>query len=155
MAEREQALQDKMKAEEALNEAQKYKELAEQRYQEVIRLSDIKRLNDLQAEEEELWPALPENIPKLEDWLQKAVALTCRLEIHMKSLEALREKALPMEEGKDSEGTWKYEDAEKQWQHDCLVELVEGLKALNDEKNGAIKRVKDRLVFTKTVEQQK
>ena len=75
--------------------ANEQKDLAETRYEEIIRLSDVKRLTNLQTEAEELWPASPERVEGLKTWLADARALTDRLADHRAQLEALRQEAQP------------------------------------------------------------
>jgi serine/threonine protein kinase/formylglycine-generating enzyme required for sulfatase activity len=79
-------------------EARENLDLAKERLDEVLRLADVKRLQDYVAEAEALWPALPEKVAPMEAWLKKAEALAGRLVTHRATLEALREKALPYDE---------------------------------------------------------
>jgi formylglycine-generating enzyme required for sulfatase activity/tRNA A-37 threonylcarbamoyl transferase component Bud32 len=71
------------------------RQLAEQRYEEVIRLADLKRLADARAAADELWPAHPEQIEAMETWLAaRAVPLRANLLKHEATLSALRDQAL-------------------------------------------------------------
>jgi serine/threonine protein kinase/formylglycine-generating enzyme required for sulfatase activity len=65
---------------------------------DVLRLSDVKDLNDCIAEADELWPCLPETIPKINAWLEKAERLAETVPKHRRRLDALREKAEPYDE---------------------------------------------------------
>ncbi len=116
------------------------------RYEEIRRLSDVKRLSDLEAEAERLWPAAPEMIPKLEDWLVRARRLVERLEIHQQSLDALRAPA-----SLSADGAPAFPDLELEWRHGILVELVNGLRQLSGGESGTLRRVEERLSFARTV----
>jgi formylglycine-generating enzyme required for sulfatase activity len=72
--------------------------LAKERLEDVLRLADVKRLQDYLAEAEELRSALPEKVEVMEAWIKKAEALVPRLETHRSTLAALPEKALPYDE---------------------------------------------------------
>ena len=85
---------------------------ARERYNQIIRLSDLKVLSDLEAEAEELWPAYPEKLDKLLEWLARAEDLFGRLESHRRTLDTLREKVLPRDEAtmqrdRESIPSWK------------------------------------------------
>ncbi|MEM7164067.1 MAG: SUMF1/EgtB/PvdO family nonheme iron enzyme [Planctomycetota bacterium] len=92
---RELAAERAREAEDARSEASRALAIAEERLAEVHRLSDTKRLTELQKEAQELWPALPERIAAIDQWLQEARELTSRLPLHEQTLAALREQALP------------------------------------------------------------
>lgn len=69
--------------------------IATERYDEIIRLADVKDLSNLEEKAEDLWPAYSENIDGFKEWLSKADELINRLPGHQKVLEAIREGALP------------------------------------------------------------
>ncbi|MBU0754149.1 MAG: SUMF1/EgtB/PvdO family nonheme iron enzyme, partial [Planctomycetes bacterium] len=209
--------------------AEEQRKIAEDRYEEIIRLSDVKRLTDLQRDAEALWPAHPENISSLQSWIARAEVLAGRLHGHRATLKKLHDNALAYDEEdarKDREGhprwpdlqalqvsrqalstriealetgdegaapamagseeeeasaedpdalkeqlaalerqiadldrevsirrSWKYEDAEIQWQHDTLYGLVSALEALLDDEGGTLKDVRRRLEFAETVKE--
>lgn len=68
---------------------------ADQRYVELVRLSDAKRLSDLAERARDLWPVTPSRIPELEAWVRDADELAARLPLHEASLAELRRTALP------------------------------------------------------------
>ena len=75
--------------------------IAEERYDEIIRLlglSDVTRLSNLEEDAWNLWPACTENIADMQKWLARANELVNRLESHRTALELLRQKALPLDE---------------------------------------------------------
>jgi serine/threonine protein kinase/formylglycine-generating enzyme required for sulfatase activity len=62
---------------------------------EVLRLSALQKLDDLTNEAESLWPAHPENVERIERWLEKAAALAAELPDHEAKLAELRARAQP------------------------------------------------------------
>ena len=75
--------------------ADEQRQLADQRYEEVIRLADVKRLADANAAADDLWPAHPENIQAMKTWLEeRAAPLRDNLPKHKATLASLRDKAL-------------------------------------------------------------
>lgn len=74
--------------------AEQQRDIAEDRYNEIMRLSDVKRLSDLEADAEMLWPAYPITIHGLEEWLTRADEVLGRLDEHQQTLAFLRENAL-------------------------------------------------------------
>ncbi|MHC4945174.1 MAG: SUMF1/EgtB/PvdO family nonheme iron enzyme [Planctomycetota bacterium] len=138
------------KAREAEEDAIFNSELAEARYQEIIRLSDVALLSQLLAQEKELYPACAEKIPEMESWLLSAEELAARLPTHRATLEALRASSEPVRQEGETV-SWKIDDPGRQWQHDTLAELVVGIEAFCDEKSGKKKNVEDRLEFARTV----
>jgi formylglycine-generating enzyme required for sulfatase activity len=137
----------------AKNEAEEQRKIAEARFEEVIRLSDVKHLTNLETDSERLWPALPENIPELKSWLERAYTLVDRLDDHRATLAVLRERALKTDlDQEDSKNrTRNFEDTETQWQHDTLAGLISGMEDLLDEERGLLKDVEGRLRFAETV----
>jgi len=91
--------------------------MAEERYRQIMRLSDIKRLSDLEADAEALWPAYPENIPGFNEWLIRADEVLGRLEDHRQTLASLRETALHYGDA----GLQKDRETHPQWE--ALQEL--------------------------------
>src|SRR5262249_42122965 len=68
-------------------------QLARERADDVLRLSALQEVDDLIAEADRLWPATPNNIPALEEWLRRADRLVAELPRHEEKLAALRAKA--------------------------------------------------------------
>jgi len=75
---------------------------AERRAEEVLRLSAFQRLEDLTRAADNLWPAVPENVPAYERWLVRAGDLVAGLDPrgeergHRAQLAALRERAVAL-----------------------------------------------------------
>jgi formylglycine-generating enzyme required for sulfatase activity/serine/threonine protein kinase len=125
--------------------------IAEDRAAKILRLSDGKRLEQLEKTASTLWPALPVNVPLYERWLGEARDLALRLAEHESTLEDLRRRALPSEAG--ASGPKQFEHAEDRWQHDNQEELVANLRTFADPKKGRIADVESRLAFARTVEE--
>jgi hypothetical protein len=56
----------------------------------VLRLTDLERLDDLEAQVEDLWPARPERSGDLEEWLVIARRVASRFQQHRETLAVLR-----------------------------------------------------------------
>lgn len=66
------------------------------RARDILRLADLKRLDNAIERAEQLWPALPSRIPELSEWLdEQAYPLYGRLDQHRAKLEELRALSLP------------------------------------------------------------
>ncbi|MCB9831626.1 MAG: SUMF1/EgtB/PvdO family nonheme iron enzyme [Planctomycetes bacterium] len=65
---------------------------------EVLVLSDVKKANDLVAEESSLWPVAPETLPRMRDWLNRAEELLRRRARHETGLAALLERKIPLDQ---------------------------------------------------------
>jgi formylglycine-generating enzyme required for sulfatase activity len=89
-------------------------EAATRKADEVLRLSALQKLDDLTAEADRLWPAVPENLPKYEEWLRKAGELVAELPDHETKLSELRAKSVPWTEE---------EQARQRAEHPKLAEL--------------------------------
>lgn len=59
------------------------------------RMSDVRRVSDAFAEAESLWPARPEMLEPLKEWLGRARDLVARRARHEATLSAVQERALP------------------------------------------------------------
>jgi len=81
-------------AEQARDAESRHRALADQRYEEIIQLADVKRLADARAAADELWPAHPAKIEAMSRWLaEQAAPLRDNLPRHRANLEALRRQA--------------------------------------------------------------
>ena len=66
---------------------------------DIERLSDTRVLRDLDFRaENELWPALPEKVRAMKEWVDEAEDLLTRSELHARNLKALRERAFPYDD---------------------------------------------------------
>jgi formylglycine-generating enzyme required for sulfatase activity len=73
---------------------------------EVLRLSDVQRLDRLRRDADMLWPADPEHLGALQAWLDDARALASRTAAHRATFDALRARAeawTPEERQRDRE----------------------------------------------------
>ncbi len=71
-------------------EAEDQAEVAELRLAEVERLADVRRLQELLDEADELWPAVPANALRFTDWIDRAEELAGRRAVHERTLRRLR-----------------------------------------------------------------
>jgi serine/threonine protein kinase/formylglycine-generating enzyme required for sulfatase activity len=71
------------------------KSVAEQALENVERLSDTHLLASLVARADALWPAVPETIEPMQEWIAEAEQLVARADLHRSELRALRARALP------------------------------------------------------------
>ena len=118
----------------------------------VLRLSDVKRLQQLTERAEALWPAHPSNAEPMRRWLASAGDLLGREELHLAELARLR--GLAGVSAGDDESTRTFANTEDQWQHDTLVDLTADLERLRDPELGLVREVEDRLRFAESVEEQ-
>jgi serine/threonine protein kinase/formylglycine-generating enzyme required for sulfatase activity len=79
-------------------EAKAQQQRAESETAKVLRLSDVKVLQELQREADELWPAYPDKIESLESWLDRARKLADNLPGHLETLAQMRAGARPWSE---------------------------------------------------------
>jgi formylglycine-generating enzyme required for sulfatase activity len=82
-------------AERNANEAQAQRVRAEGETAKVLRLSDVKVLQELEDDADALWPAYPDRIAALSGWLERARALTANLAGHRATLAEMRARAQP------------------------------------------------------------
>lgn len=102
----------------------------------VLRLSDVKVLEELELEADALWPPYPEKIGALESWSVRARQLVGRLPIHRGALSEMRRRGRPSGDDEpvgdaDERRAWIFDSPEDQWQHDVLTELIANLEGLH------------------------
>jgi serine/threonine protein kinase/formylglycine-generating enzyme required for sulfatase activity len=124
------AVAEYLRAEQLATDEHAARMLADERYNEILRLADIKRLADAELAAKHLLP-VPEHRAALGDWISTALLLVERLPIHRETLAALRAGAVAQERA-DGSRTWRLVDAATQWQHDILTELVRGVEQFAD-----------------------
>jgi len=124
---------------------------------QVLRLSDVQRLKDLETDEKRLWPAYPEKLGELESWLERARSLARNLDSHRTRLDDLRAGALPSDGDPAERRTYRFTSAEEEWQHGLMAGLVEGIESLTrgDGNDGwsalTIRALERRLEFARTI----
>jgi len=94
---------------------------ANERAEDVLRLSALQDLEDLNLEADALWPPHPESIAPCRAWIGRAEALAAELPRHRAQLDELRAQAPPRTEEERSKARWW--DAQ-------LTKLIVGLEAL-------------------------
>ncbi|MEW6744264.1 MAG: bifunctional serine/threonine-protein kinase/formylglycine-generating enzyme family protein [Planctomycetota bacterium] len=77
---------------EAYRDVAAAKERAERNYEDFNRLADLNVLRGLEEESRELWPAWPEQIPRMEAWLRRAERVAQSLPLHESYLARLSEE---------------------------------------------------------------
>ncbi len=113
-------------------------EQVNRKLEEIQRLSDIKILDDLLAEEVRLWPAHPSQVAALESWIQRASDLLARAPLHQETARQLRN---PQASNNDDATT-------RAWQLAVLDDFLEGAEQLPP----LIQHVKERHSFAQHVE---
>lgn len=109
------------------------------------RLADARVLDDLRREEEEsLWPATPDRVPAMEQWLLRARALASRLPEHEDALLEM-DHALSPESETDPGRTWRREKLAE------LVKELRGFVTAAGPETG-IRAVEERLEFSRTLD---
>ena len=96
LVERHSALASEQIALAERDRADRKAEEAESEKQRVLRLSDIKSLNDLKAQADDLWPAHPDRVEPMKAWLQTAETVLGNLAEHERVLADLRTRGAPM-----------------------------------------------------------
>ena len=100
--------------------------LAVKRLEDFVLRDDIYRLRELLDRANELWPAYPERVEPLEEWLEEAGELLSRRQQHRASLDRLREGAMKPD-GPDGR---RFDDTAQQRQHDAIVSHLSNLDEL-------------------------
>jgi serine/threonine protein kinase/formylglycine-generating enzyme required for sulfatase activity len=120
--------------------------LAREQRDDLLALSDGKRLEGLIEVAESLAPPRPERIPEMKQWLSAADELSARLPRHKKTL-------LELEETMRIVGDDDPMKMERSFQHDCLQVLVRDLESFGDANPhvGLVADVEGRLAFAERV----
>lgn len=141
------------------NRAQKAVQECEERNKELVEITDIFKLNYLISYAEEIWPAYPENIPRLQWWIGQASELLNRLDIHRNTKKALigevsiHEKDLLeyIEKNRIENIFWDSNEEKSIWRLKGVVGLISDLENMLDENTGILKDVTDRLKFAQNI----
>ena len=88
-----------IRATSAAREAQENADIANRRMEQILRINDARRLQVLQRQLDELWPAYPEQKPAMRRWLDQMEGLIAGIDLHRSALDELRSLALPWTEG--------------------------------------------------------
>jgi formylglycine-generating enzyme required for sulfatase activity len=109
--------------------------LALARADEVLRLSALRRLEDLVEEADRLWPITPALAGRYSTWLSSAKQLLSELPSYERTLVELRSRAHP---GATENAGWTFDSTEDRWWHDQLVKLIDGLRSFADPEHGLV-----------------
>jgi formylglycine-generating enzyme required for sulfatase activity len=107
-------------------EAERAAAAERQRAEEVLRLSDVQELEELERAAEALWPVRPDVIASLQDWIARAQRLVDALPAHRLALAELRSRS-PAAEG----ATSALGERQARWwegQFDGLIAEIERLE---------------------------
>jgi len=120
---------------------------AEASRRDFIGMGDIEVARKLESAEKSLWPARPEQVQKLENWLAAGERLVKRLP----ELQAALTRLPQVDSGADLLTLFK--TREVHWKAAVMHELVSKIQNLARPGHGALDRVKKRLAWAKTVHQ--
>ncbi|MEM7202632.1 MAG: SUMF1/EgtB/PvdO family nonheme iron enzyme, partial [Planctomycetota bacterium] len=124
-------------------EATAQKNEAESSLARWTRLADRRRLEPLSEEAAGLWPATPERLPALRDWLARAQVLAARLDGHRAALRQLRAQAIddpPATQAADRAFYWA--------EHLRLEEIAHAIQLVDAEGRAALQRERETLEAT-------
>ncbi|GJM20520.1 MAG: hypothetical protein DHS20C15_04350 [Planctomycetota bacterium] len=146
---RADAEQSSLLADTRAEEARSAQQLAESRGEELaderaalLRLADLQRVRDLEAEAATLWPAHPELIAGMEAWLLRADEVAARLDDHEQTLADLVSDTPQLTAGLD--------EVERAWWTQALSTLTQELTALQGE-GGSLVSMRQRLASSTTL----
>ncbi len=122
---------------------------AREEHRKVLRLSDVRRLSDIEHDADRMWPATPDRVSEYESWLTRVNELVGRIDLHRSALAELESAA---DATRDTDGRWRFASTEEQWQHDTLSELIQGLERLSNPAAGLVASVTKRLEFARTID---
>ena len=150
--EAERQAEEARKAESSARAAAEAKNRALNAY---LRLGDAKRVQDLFQSAETLWPAVPEKVAEMQQWLAETGQLAERLSDHETALAEVRNLAVPNPDATEDLGDrpFQFNDAATQWRHDMLARLVADLKRLVDPVGSVFAAVKKRVGLAMSVRQ--
>lgn len=108
----------------------------------------VKTHDDLTSRIDELWPASPDQIRTMEEWLRDAKELTERLSAFRSTARELLVRGTPQPTGE-----YSFDDDMDRWWHETLGSLITGIEELNapDEFGATIANVEKRLAFARTI----
>ncbi|MEQ8762793.1 MAG: bifunctional serine/threonine-protein kinase/formylglycine-generating enzyme family protein [Planctomycetota bacterium] len=101
---------------------------AKAREREISRLSDQRELRILKESQDALWPPLPDRIPELEGWLDRAEDLVERIPEHEGVLQDLQKRGRRIEEDGEEVQFEFPGDPRTAWWHETLAALIGDLK---------------------------
>ena len=125
---------------------------------EVLRLSDRELLDRVLREADQIWPAHPENIDRMERWLAgDARGLAQRAPQYRQELEELRTEGGETVRLTDTDASGRpvtleeFADVDTQFRYQLLSELVQRLEHLIHPEKGQIARMRERLDFAREI----
>jgi len=116
-AKRREAEQARAETQKAMKEVGRERDAKARALDEVLRLADSKKVADLVAEEDRLWPVHPDRAPAMAQWLERAKAVFGNRADHEAALARVRERAEP------------YTEEERKRDHAAEIERLAAIKA--------------------------
>ena len=117
----------------------------------VLRLADSKKVRDLIAEADDLWPVHPDTAPAMKAWIDRAKAVIANRRLHEDALAAIRERADDLE-GPPSDiepsTSRTFSDPTMAWRHEVVQALVSGIATLADGEKARLRKVETRLALS-------
>lgn len=130
---------------------QRVKAVAER--ENVLRLSDVRRLRELKSRAETLWPVHPDLVEPLGRWLDDANKVISNLPLHRTSLAEVQRRSITPQDI-TSPDEIAFESTEDAWWYETLHDLVTDLTAFADleQPAGLILSVERRQERSRTIE---
>ena len=127
--------------------------LAEDRADQVFRLSDLRDLAFLEKRAASLWPARPHNLDALREWVADADELAAQIPVHRESLERLQGllDGTIEAESDNEDGIEPIPEDKLRWWLDTEERLLTAADKFFDSENGLYPGVKLRLEIASTV----
>jgi len=159
------ALTQKARADESAARAREAAELARRERENVLRLSAFQRLLELKERAAVLWPMVPINESRFEEWLRDAGELVRGLDSGIETSDPGHRGQVARLEARGvrrPDGEWTFPSAEDRWWHAQLTKLVAEIEAFADPDAGWIEGlspeplwgVRRRLEFALSVREQ-
>lgn len=95
---------------------------------DVFRLSLSQNYANLKAEAEQLWPAHPDKLDAMRNWVARAEGLVAEIPTLVATRDELRAAALPLPTGQQE--SWTFPDEQASWWHGQVMQLIGNLESL-------------------------
>ncbi len=113
--------------------------IVERQLFQILSLSDARKLDELIAEQRDLYPTVPSRAPALRDWLARANALLENVPSHRAYLNALQYSGSNEHDSNDYDSdkqsaaerlAWENDPHQRQWQIDTVTDLLDAFEDL-------------------------
>src|SRR5262245_22595469 len=140
LAKEEEARHQKERAEKNEELARENARLANERAEDILRLTALQDLDELGREADGLWPAVPAMILRLEEWQMKAQALVDELPVYEAKQAELRARARPAA-ASAAPGALEFDSVQDRRWSQQLAKLIDGLYAFANADTGLVSGV--------------